>query len=104
MNSKALVRAAAVVLTTALFTPFAVHAQAQPQTMVDTEPLPASERNSVGAVILMEQPVLAQREAMQNLAARAPDTSTLGAGPARVLQRALTKDESEKQEREKKTK
>lgn len=96
MRFPASVRAAAVVLSTAFFSSGAVLAQAtapEPRTMVDTAPLPATERGSVGAVILMDEPVLAQREAMQRMAARAPDTTAMGAGPARVLQRQQTAEE-----------
>lgn len=60
--------------------------QPQPVTMTDTAPLPASDRSSVGAVILMDQPVLAQREAMLAVKERsAIDTRTMGASPARVF-------------------
>ncbi|MEJ5992197.1 hypothetical protein WG902_19500 [Ramlibacter sp. PS3R-8] len=60
--------------------------QPQPLTMTDTAPAPASERSSMGAVILMDQPVLAQREAMLAVKERsAVDTRSMGAGPARVL-------------------
>jgi hypothetical protein len=64
--------------------------------MTDTAPNPASDRGSMGAVILIDQPVLAQREALQQAQARtAVDTRALGAGPNRIMQRALTKDEIE---------
>ena len=54
--------------------------------MIDTAPAHASDRSSVGAVILMDQPVLAQREAMQAAKERsAVDTRAMGAGPARIL-------------------
>ena len=106
MKYSAFVRAAAAVLSTALLSSGAVLAQAtqpQPLTMTDTAPLPASERESVGAVILMDEPVLAQREAMQQAAARAPDTRAMGAGPARVLQKQLTEPlDKKKSEAEKK--
>lgn len=105
MKYSAFVRAAAAVLSTALLSSGAVLAQTQPQplTMTDTAPPPASERNSVGAVILMDEPVLAQREAMQQAAARAPDTRAMGAGPARVLQKQLTEPlDKKKSETEKK--
>jgi hypothetical protein len=99
MRYQAFVRAAAGVLATALFGATAALAQTtqpQPATMIDTAPMPASERNSVGAVILMDQPVLAQREALLQAQERsAIDTRALGAGPSRVLRRALTKDEIE---------
>jgi hypothetical protein len=65
---------------------FAQSQQPQPVTMTDTAPLPAGDRSSVGAVILMDQPVLAQREAMLAVKERsAIDTRTMGAGPARVF-------------------
>jgi len=66
--------------------------------MVDVAPLPAQERTSVGAVILMDEPVLAQREQMEQLAARsAVDTRSMGAGPTRALQRVFTREELEQQ-------
>jgi hypothetical protein len=49
-------------------------------------PAPAHDRTSLGAVIMMDQPVLAQRESLQQAQARAAvDTRSMGAGPARVL-------------------
>jgi hypothetical protein len=57
--------------------------------MTDTAPLPAGERQSSGAVILMDEPVLAQRQAMLAWQERSPvDTTALGAGPARTFRRA----------------
>ncbi|MDB5956283.1 hypothetical protein [Ramlibacter sp.] len=57
-----------------------------PDTMTDTAPTPASDRDSLGAVIMMDQPVLAQRQQMLQAQERtAVDTRTLGAGPARVI-------------------
>ncbi|MGV3570510.1 MAG: hypothetical protein ACO1PB_07915 [Ramlibacter sp.] len=95
MNYPAFVRAAAVVLSTAILSPVAL---AQVPTMTDTAPLPATERDSNGAVILMDQPVLAQREAMRAAAERsAVDTRAMGAGPARVLQRVFTQEEINQQ-------
>ena len=106
MRYPAFVRAAALVLQSALFFGGAVQAQTpaptqpEPLTMTDTAPSPAQERTSVGAVILMNEPVLAQRGAMEQAMARAPDTRTMGAGPAQVLQqRQLTKEENEAVER-----
>jgi len=84
------------VLATALFGTGAALAQTQPQpsVMVDTAPLPASERDSLGAVIMMDQPVLAQREAMAQIQERSPiDTRALGAGPSRLTRKAQTQDE-----------
>ena len=52
----------------------------------------------------MDDPVLAQREAMQQLASRAPDTSAMGAGPAQLLQKALIEPEEQKAPLKKKSK
>jgi len=105
---QAFVRAAAVVLSTALLSSggvvLAQTTEPQPTTMVDTAPLPASDRSSVGAVILMDDPVLAQREAMEQMASRAPDTSAMGAGPAMLLQKTLTEPEEQKAPLKKKSK
>ena len=108
MRYPAFVRAAALALPVALLFGGAVQAQTpaptqpQPLTMTDTGPAPAQERTSVGAVILMDEPVLAQREAMEQVQARAPmvvDTTSMGAGPARLGSRPLTKEEMEAIER-----
>jgi hypothetical protein len=93
MRYQAFVRAAAGALATAILGCGAAYAQDAgtqplPRTMTDTAPLPATERQSSGAVILMDEPVLAQRQAMAELQERAPDTTALGAGPARVFERA----------------
>lgn len=70
--------------------------QPEPATMTDTAPVPAQDRSSTGAIIIMDQPVLAQREAMQTAMERsAVDTRALGAGPARIQRKAVTKDEIE---------
>jgi len=98
MKYPAFVRAAAVVLSTAVLSSAALAQAPTSPTMTDTAPLPASERDSNGAVILMDQPVLAQREAMQTAAERsAVDTRAMGAGPARVLQRVFTQEEINQQ-------
>ena len=97
MKSQAFVRAAAAVLSTALFASGAAFAQAS-QTRTDTAPPPAEDRNSLGAVLMMDEPVLAQRAEMQQMMARsAPDTRSMGAGPARVLQREAAKEELKEQ-------
>jgi hypothetical protein len=89
MRYQAFVRAAAGVLSTALLAAGAAVAQTkqpEPATMTDVAPLPATERESLGAVILMDEPVLAQREALQQAQERSGvDTRALGAGPARLL-------------------
>jgi len=102
MNNRAFVRAAAAVLSTAILGCGAVYAQADdsadtprmnlmPRT--DTAPSPAEERSSAGAVLMMDQPVLAQRRQMQNLARSTPDTRTMGAGAERVIQREEKRDD-----------
>jgi hypothetical protein len=101
MRYQAYVRAVAGVLATALFGAGAALAQSmqpQPEIMTDAAPLPATERSSVGAVIMMDQPVLAQREAMLAAQERtAVDTTTLGAGPTRIMRDAQAKDQIELQ-------
>ncbi len=95
MKYQDFVRAAAGVLAGALLAGGAI-AQTQPITMTDTAPTPAHDRSSVGAVILMDEPVLAQREAMQEALARsAVDTTTMGAGPNRIMRRAISREELE---------
>jgi hypothetical protein len=100
MRYQAFVRAAATVLSTALFAAGAGYAQSRPEppTMTDTAPLPATERNSLGAVILMDEPVLAQREALLQAQERsAIDTRSMGAGSARLLRGLQTKEELDRQ-------
>lgn len=97
MRYQAFVRAAATVLSTA-FVAGAAIAQAQPQTMTDMAPPPASDRSSVGAVILMDEPVLAQREAILQAQDRsAVDTRAMGAGPTRMLRGIPVKEDTEGQ-------
>ena len=97
MRYQDFVRAAAGVLATALLATggaFAQVKQPEPTTMVDTAPNPAHDRESVGAVILMDQPVLAQREQMQAAQERsAVDTRSMGAGPTRIMREVMTKEE-----------
>lgn len=95
-------RASAGVLAGALFAAAGALAQTpelpEPATMTDTAPIPANDRASMGAVILIDQPVLAQREAMQAVRERADlDTRAMGAGPARVQRRTITIDEIRRQ-------
>ena len=100
MRYLAFVRAAATVLSTALFAAGAVQAQSKPEptTMTDTAPLPATERNSVGAVILMDDPVLAQREAMLQAQERsAVDTRSMGASSSRLLRALQAREELDRQ-------
>jgi hypothetical protein len=97
MTYQDFVRAAAGVLAGALLAGGAIaQKQPEPLTMTDTAPTPAQERSSVGAVILMDEPVLAQREAMQQAQERSGiDTRTMGAGPNRIMRRAMTREELE---------
>jgi hypothetical protein len=105
MRVQPFLRAAAGVFATALFAAAGAHAQTgttgkqpEPATMVDTAPTPANDRSSMGAVILIDEPVLAQREAMQAVRERADvDTRAMGAGPARVQRRTITIDEIRQQ-------
>jgi hypothetical protein len=97
MKYQAILRMAAAVLSTALIATGAV-AQTRPTAPVitDTAPPPPEDRNSMGAVIMMDEPVLAQREAMERMMAGAPDTRSMGAGPARLLRDIEVKDEKGK--------
>jgi len=111
MRYPAFVRAAALALPAALIFCGAAQAQAQlqaqtrpePLTMTDAAPLPAQDRTSVGAVIFLDDPVLAQREAMQQVLARTPvvDTTTMGAGPAALAKRPALRDELLRMDRKK---
>jgi hypothetical protein len=102
MRHQAFARAAAGLLTSAALLTGGIAtaqvSQPEPATMTDIAPLPATERESVGAVILMDEPVLAQREAMRQAQERsAVDTRTMGAGAARLLRDLMTKEELEQQ-------
>ena len=98
MRYHAFARTAAAVLATAVLGAGAALAQTQPPVMTDTAPLPAGDRSSLGAVIMMDQPVLAQREAMLAAQERtAVDTRALGAGPTRIMREAQTRDALELQ-------
>ena len=97
MRYQDFVRAAAGVLATALFAGAGAYAQTkqpEPVTMTDTAPTPAADRASVGAVILMDEPVIAQREEMAALRERtAVDTTSMGAGPTRLMRDVMTREE-----------
>ena len=104
MKYQAFVRAAAGALAAAALSGAAfAQTQPQPQTMTDTAPTPASDRSSVGAVILMDQPVLAQREAMLAAQERsAVDTRTMGAAAARLVRDAQEQKKAAEPEPQKK--
>ena len=102
MNHRTFVRTAAAVLSTAFLAGGLAYAQADDSSetprmnlmpRTDTAPPPAEERSSMGAVVMMDEPVLAQRQQMQNLARSAPDTRSMGAGAERVMQREATRDD-----------
>lgn len=97
MRYQAFVRAAATVLSTALLGGTALAQTApvpQPETMSDIAPLPPSERSSAGAIILMEEPVLAQRELLRQAQERTEvDTRSMGAGPAALIEQVFTEEE-----------
>ena len=101
MRYQDFVRVAAGVLATALVGVSAYaqeEKQPEPLTMTDTAPSPAMDRSSSGAVIMMDQPVLAQRAAMQAVAERtAVDTTAMGAGPARILRDVMTQEQQKRQ-------
>ena len=102
MRTQDFVRAAAGVLATALFAAAgaaqAQEKQPEPVTMTDTAPNPAFDRSSLGAVIMMDQPVLAQRQALLAAQERsAVDTRSMGAGPARILQDVMTQEQLKRQ-------
>lgn len=98
MRTQAFVRAAALALSTALLSAGAVWAQQAPRTLTDTRPMPAEERNSAGAIVLMNDPVLAQRAQMEQLLARTPqpDTRAMGAGPARIVRQVENREAAER--------
>lgn len=100
MKHQVVIRAAAAVLAGAALAAGAVAQQKTPEpvTMTDTAPLPAHDRQSTGAIILMDEPVLAQREAMAAAQERSEvDTRTMGAGPASILRRVFTEEALEQQ-------
>lgn len=93
MQYPAFVRTAAVVLVAAATTGGALAQSSAPPTgtvsptplvMTDTAPLPPQERESIGAVVFEESPVLAKRAYLEQLARESSvvDTRTMGAGPA----------------------
>lgn len=100
MRHQDFVRVAAGVLATA-FVSGAAFAQArlpEPAVMTDAAPIPAHDRSSMGAVIVMDEPVLAQRDALQAAQERtAVDTRSMGAGPARILRDVMLHEQLKRQ-------
>lgn len=93
------VRTAAAVTAAVLMT--VAQAQSKTPVLTDTAPLPAEERSSVGAVVLMDQPVLAQRAMIeQQLARSVVDTRMMGAGPARVLRQVTPQEDGPRPDRQ----
>lgn len=91
MKYQSILKTAAVVLAAGIGTAGSGAALAEsttptPAVMTDVAPLPAQERGSVGAVILEDSPVLAQRSAYQVVVARRE--LTLGRGAQATLARA----------------
>lgn len=93
MQYPAFVRTAAVVLAAAAATGGALAQTSSPptntvnptpQVMTDVAPLPPQERESIGAIVYEEAPVLAKRAYLERLARESSvvDTRTMGAGPA----------------------
>lgn len=82
--------ASTALLAAALGGGFACWAQTAPTPRVlsDMAPLPAEDRSSVGAVVLPDAPVLAQRELATQTVARHQQlmTTMMGAGPAVMVQ------------------
>ena len=101
MRYQDFVRTAAGVLATALLAGTGAYAQTkqpEPTTMTDTAPTPAQDRASMGAVILMDEPVIAQREEMAAMRDRtAIDTTSMGAGPTRLMREVMTQEELKRQ-------
>ena len=82
--------ASTALLAAALGGGFAAWAQTAPtpRVLTDTAPLPPEDRSSLGAVVLPESPVLAQRELAAQTVARHQQlmTTMMGAGPAVPVQ------------------
>ena len=95
------IAAAAALAVSALATGPAVAQESSatptPPTMTDTGPPPASERNSMGAIVLMDEPVLAQREYLEMLARQGLDTRIMGGAPSQIIRKTQTKDDVRKQ-------
>jgi hypothetical protein len=83
MQSSRFIRSAAVVLAAGACAAALAQTTPTPNVMVDTAPLPATERNSIGAVIMEDSMVIAQREHYQRVAV-ARDYRNIGREATRI--------------------
>lgn len=102
MKTLAFVRTAATVIVAACGSiAMAENPAPTPRVMTDTAPLPAQERESHGAIVMADQPVLAKRAYLDRLAAEqggtTVDTRAMGAGPARIMRREQTRSDLQDQ-------
>jgi hypothetical protein len=77
------IRSVAVVLAAGACATAFAQSVPTPSVMVDTAPPPASERNSIGAVIMEDSMVIAQREHYQRVAV-ARDYRSIGRDATRI--------------------
>lgn len=99
MQYQPLLKTAALVLAAGLAAPVALAQNAPtaptPQVMTDAAPLPASDRGSIGAVVLEDSMVIAQREhrmAFQQAAERT-GLASIGRNSIRATLREQTRSE-----------
>ena len=101
MKTLAFVRTAATVVVAACSgMAFAENPAPTPRVMTDTAPLPAQERESHGAILMADEPVLAKRAYLERLAseqASPVDTRSMGAGPARIMRGEQTRSDLQMQ-------
>ena len=100
MQYQPLLKTAALVLAAGLAAPVALAQNAAPtaptpQVMTDVAPLPASDRNSIGAVVLEDSMVIAQREHRMALQQAADRTglASIGRNAIRATLREQTRSE-----------
>jgi hypothetical protein len=73
----------------------AVLAQANPQRMTDTAPPPAEERSSVGAIVMADSMVIAQRRHVEQVAEARIQPARIGKETLRATFRAQTRSDLE---------
>lgn len=83
MQSSRFLRSAAVVLAAGACAAAMAQSAPTPPVMTDTAPLPASDRNSIGAIIMEDSMVIAQREHFQRVAV-ARDYRLIGREATRI--------------------